>query len=403
MKTIDITQARALILDSQLLSSAHRLKGKKGTLETIQHLGYIQIDTLSVVARAHHHVLRTRVSNYQVEHLKELEEQDRQVFEYWAHAASYLPMKDYRFTLPRKNTIGNGDGFWYEKQPKQMNYILDRFKAEGPLMSRDFKEKVEKKTGSVPVWSSNPTRRALQQLFMEGTIMVQSRKGFQKVFDLTERVLPSNIDQSMPSKTEYLEYLILRDIRAHRLIKARDIAYLIRYIKVDLKAKIKEMLKEGLIEEVYVNNQGGEPYLSLPNTIEPLLQSIKLSNTLKILSPFDNLIIQRKRTSELFNFNYTLECYVPAAKRVVGYFSLPLLWNDRFVGQIDAKVDRKTQTLFIKNLVLEEKTRLTKKLQIAFFKALNEFSSFNACTSIKLPATIKSLFSNELLIKYQIE
>ena len=262
MKTLDIKEARALILESQLLHNKSKLKGPEGTLQAIRQLGYIQIDTLSVVARAHHHVLKSRVSDYDNSYLRALDEEQRQVFEYWAHAASYLPMDDYRFTLPRKTSIGNGDGFWYERQPKLMTYILDRIRAEGPLMSRDFAQPEGKKSSSAPVWSSNPIKRALQQLFMEGQLMVQARKGFQKVYDLKERVLPSTVDQSMPSLEEYLDYLILRDIKAHRLIKGRDIGYLIRKIKPDLKARLKALTLSGQIEEVQIKGHAGEPYFA---------------------------------------------------------------------------------------------------------------------------------------------
>ena len=195
-------------IQKQMLSSDLILKGKEDTLKAIEHLGYIQIDTLSVVTRAHHHVLGSRVKDYKKQYLKSLEEKDRQVFEYWAHAASYLPMKDFRFTLQRKDNIGKGDGFWYEKNPKLMRYILDRIKAEGPLMSRDFKKSEPKKTSTIPVWSANPVKRALHQLFMEGKIMVSHRKGFQKVYDLTERVLPPDVETKKPGKKEYLEYSI---------------------------------------------------------------------------------------------------------------------------------------------------------------------------------------------------
>lgn len=388
MRILDIKQARALVLQSQLLNPDFSRKGKEATLEAIEHLGYVQIDTLSVVARAHHHVLRSRITDYQADYLKALEEEERKVFEYWAHAASYLPMKDYRFSLPRKTSIGSGDGFWYEKQPKLMNYILDRLKAEGPLMSRDFKNPEKKKKTTVPVWSSNPMKRALHQLFMEGQIMVQSRKGFQKVFDLTERVLPDHVNRALPSREEYIDYLILRDIRAHRLIKGRDIGHLIKNIKPALKERLKAMVLAGQIEAIQVKGQEGEHYYALPEMLDHIPKVH--ANQLKILSPFDNLLIQRRRTEELFDFKYTLECYVPAAKRIVGYFSLPLLLGTNFVGQMDAKVDRKTKILWIKNLVWEPKIKPTKKLEQAFRKAIKAFAKFNDCGRVELIPALKN-------------
>ena len=394
LKTLDIQEARALILQSQLLDHKTKLKGKQDTLKVFEQLGYIQIDTLSVVARAHHHVLSTRVSDYKHSYLKSLDEEDRAVFEYWAHAASYLPMRDYRFTLTRKAEIATGNGFWYKKKPKLMAYVLDRIRDEGPLMSRDFKNPHPKPSSSAPVWSSNPIKQSIHQLFMEGKIMVQSRKGFQKVYDLTERVLPDDVDRSVPSQEEYMRYLILRDIRAHRLIKARDMAYLVKNIKSDLKSTLGKMITDGAIEEVQIKGQQ-HSYFALPESIEqiPSLNTTKM----RILSPFDNVLIQRRRTEELFDFKYTLECYVPAPKRVVGYFSLPLMMGTRFVGQMDAKVDRKTDTFWIKNLVWEKKVRPSKKLHRSFSKAVWDFARFNGCTSIEVQSDLKKLLHPQLL------
>lgn len=388
MITLDLKEARALVLQQQLLHPKASFKGKTDTFKAIEHLGYIQIDTLSVVARAHHHVLGTRIKDYKEDYLKSLEEEDRLVFEYWAHAASYLPMKDFRFTMHRKHNIGKGDGFWYEKNPKLMQYILDRIRAEGPLMSRDFKSEEPKPKSTAPVWSSNPIKRALHQLFMEGQLMVSRRKGFQKTYDLAERVLPSNIDTSVPSKQEYLEYLIERDVRAHGLIQAREIGHLIKGVKPDIRQLIGTMVKSGKLIEVKIKPKEGYTFYSTSEIIDSF-QGWSKSNRLRILSPFDNLLIQRDRTSTLFDFKYTLECYVPAAKRIVGYFSLPLLLDTTFVGQIDLKTDRKTKTLWIKNLVWEQKVKESKRLRSAFNKSLKTFADFNNCEKISVVPELK--------------
>ncbi len=196
MQKIDLKTARQFILSNQFDF------GKNPTTQAIiQHLGYVQIDTISVIQRTHHHVLWTRNPTYQIGEIQSLVK-EKKVFDYWAHAASYLPIEDFRFSLIRKNQVGEGDGLWYEKNPKNMKFILDRIKAEGPLMSRDFKK--EKIKSDTP-WVKSPINQALMQLFSEGKIMIVERQGFQKKFDLVERALPINGNTKMPTEKEYLK------------------------------------------------------------------------------------------------------------------------------------------------------------------------------------------------------
>ncbi|MBA2422263.1 MAG: winged helix DNA-binding domain-containing protein, partial [Chitinophagales bacterium] len=170
-KDISLSDARLIILQSQLLQPLSPIQGKNDALKTIEHLGYVQIDTLSVVERAHHHTLWSRVSDYQKNGLDELVEQ-KQVFEYWSHAASFLPMKDFRFSLVKKSFYINGKSHWFEQDKKVKRYVLSRIKREGPLQSKDFEADNDVK-GTWYYWK--PAKRALEQLFMEGKLMVSHR------------------------------------------------------------------------------------------------------------------------------------------------------------------------------------------------------------------------------------
>ncbi|MEL6866797.1 MAG: crosslink repair DNA glycosylase YcaQ family protein [Bacteroidota bacterium] len=381
--TIDQATARAFAIDQQNLAKPN--SGLKGTLAAIEQIGYVQIDTISVVQRAHHHVLWSRVSNYQAQFLKELEEKHRQVFEYWAHAASYLPMRDYRFSLVRKKAIAAGTGHWSEKDPRLMAYVRDRIRAEGPLMSRDFKKGKQKDKEAV--WSIPPVNRALRQLFMEGQLMVSGRKGFQKIFDLTERVLPEGVNQQMPSTAEYFDYLIQRDIGAHGLLLARDLGHLLRIDRKQLKNLLHQKVLDGQLTTLHIKGIEDGPFYALPEKINTFLDHPPRKK-LHLLSPFDNLIIQRKRLGELFDFQYLLECYVPEKKRKVGYFSLPLLWGKHFIAQLDLKADRKNKQLIIKQLVLEDHFRPSQQLGKAFRKLMKRFMLFNDCDKIVYSKTI---------------
>lgn len=376
---LSLKQTRAYIIKNQLLSGKPAYSGEAGTKQVIEQLGYVQIDTISVIARAHHHILYTRIPDYSADFLQAVEKK-RQVFEYWAHAASYLPMKDFRFSMVQMEKIKAGSGHWRKRDPKVMKWVYDQVRAEGPKMAKDFEK--EKKLSYDHPWGGHPVKQALQQLFMEGDLMITERRGFQKVFDLKERVLPNEVDTQLPTLKEYHKYLIRRDLSANGLMKAREIGHLITIPQKELSTILEELIESEDLVKVSIKGLEPDTYYALK---EPL-SSFEISRSnkqLKILSPFDNLVIQRKRMQNLFNFNYTLECYVTAAKRKVGYFSLPLLWGITFVGQIDLKVDRKKKVLYIKNLIWESTIKNKSKISSALIKALSKFSTFNDCLEIK--------------------
>jgi len=387
--TLSLKEAQKAILISQGINNEHKLghalglgKGAKSkaathqasTYQVIESLNYVQIDSISVVERAHHHSIWNRTENYDPIHLEQLLA-DKMIFEYWSHAAAYLPMHDYRYSLPRKNAIAKGDKHWFSKDKKSMAHVLARIKAEGPLQAKDFKDTRETKTGW---WDWKPAKKALEQLFMEGKLMVASRQGFQKVYDLTERILPPTIDTSTPSEEEYFQHLIINYLTANAIGTAQQITYLLKGLKTPIQKHCMQMLEEGLLINVTVNNQS---YFALPNVNNLLGQKLSRMKV-KILSPFDNFLIQRKRTKELFNYDYQIECYVPANKRKIGYFSLPLLWGSNFSGRMDVKMDRKLGILNILNLHLE--TEKANEFIIELKKTLNKFLSFNKGTSINV-------------------
>jgi uncharacterized protein len=376
---LSLKEAQSYIVNRQLLSGKSKYRGIEGTLAVMEQLGYVQIDTISVVARAHHHVLYTRVADY-AEPMLETLEQQRAIFEYWAHAASYLPMKDFRYTLFFKEKIKAGDGHWWARDKKWMKWVYDQIKAEGPQMGKDFQK--DKSLAFEHAWSFHPVSQALRQLFMEGAIMISGRKGFQKIYDLTERILPAKVDCRLPSEQEYYKYLILRDLKANGLMKAREIGHLVTIPKAIIDPLLRELVEEKVLAEIILKVPEPTTYFAIREDLIAFGKG-SVQKTLKILSPFDNLLIQRKRIQELFGFEYTLECYVPEAKRKVGYFSLPLLWGTDFIGQIDLKADRKTKVLQVKNLLWETTIKDRGRLIPALEKALVDFQSFNGCSSME--------------------
>ncbi len=381
---MEITQrnARKLFLKQQgLLRDNEFGRGKDATNKAIQRLSYVQIDTISVINRAHEHVLYNRVGNYNPTHLEQLV-QEREIFEYWSHAAAFLPFKDFRYSLP----IMKGFRNTRQCDPRLKAEVLARIRTEGPLQSRDFKDVSGRKRAGW--WEWKPAKQVLEHLFFSGELMVTRREGFQKVFDLTENVIPTTINTSEPTIEEWTRFMVLGMVHALGIATEFDIGYakpIIRRLskitlKEPLRVSISDLVDAGQLIEVTV--QGRTCY-----TTEQLLGILPLRSTrqsVRLLSPFDNVVINRKRTLELFDFDYLLECYVPAPKRKYGYFSLPLLYGDSFVGRLDAKAHRKHNQLQVNNLVLEPHVEVDDQLIQALASGIARFAHDHDCNSFAL-------------------
>lgn len=373
-------EARHLIIDSQGLNH------DSTPLEIVNQLGYVQIDTLSVAERAHHHVFHSRNLAYAKTNLEDLM-RTKQVFEYWSHAAAYLPIKDYRFSLIKKASYAKGAKHWFAKNEKMNRYVLDRVRVEGPLQSKDFKE-----TRDTPgLWYDyKPAKVALEQLFMEGKLMIKERINFQKVYDLTERVLPNDIDSSTPTPDEFCEYLIKTALQSQGVATLSEIGYLRKGIKPTLTKVINKLVRSGELVSLKIEGLDQE-YYSLPNANfnEP-------SDEVHILSPFDNLVIQRKRLLDLFEFEYQIECYVPEAKRKYGYYALPILYKDSFVARFDPKADRKIGIFSIKKLWFESDFIPDDEFYFKLSEKLKRFALFCGCDTIVVEKCSPNGYKKEL-------
>lgn len=378
MRKISLEEARQIALRSQGLAARDPFgTGAPGALAALEHMGYVQIDTISVVERAHHHVFWTRVSDFTPSALTLLVA-TRKAFEYWSHAAAYLPMRDFRFSLPRKRLYASGKHHWFTPTPeykRARRRVLARLKEGGPVSIRDFPRA---KKGASGWFERSPEKQALEQLFMEGVLMLSGRNGFEKNYELTERVLPPDVNDSLPTPREQAAHLILTALRAHGLARADEIAYLRRAdARALVEREARSLLKEGVLEEIFVEGQL-RPYFALAGWEK---HAGAVAEGARILSPFDNHVIQRRRMQELFAFDFTIECYLPAEKRRWGYFCLPVLDGTRFIGRLDAKADRARGVLELKALHAEEmkKGELRERLSAA----LPEFARFNGCSRIE--------------------
>lgn len=372
---LSVADARKLTLLSQWPPGA----SADSALAAIRHLGYVQIDTISVVARAHHHTLWNRARGYRPAHLERLLA-NQKIFEYWAHAAAYLPVEDYRFCLPRMRAIAGGRRHWYAPDRKMMKRVLQRITAEGALRARDFESAGEARAKPPAMWDWKPSKRALEQLFMEGELMVARRDGFSKVYDLTRRVLPSGVDTVPPSDAEYARFLARRFLRANGLGRAEEIAYLRSGMRALVAKCMQRMARRGGLVPVQVR---GRIYYALPEALA-LLERRLARARLRILSPFDNLLIQRERMRQLFDFDYRLECYTPAAKRMHGYFALPVLWGGELVARMDCKAERANRRLLVRNFVSEPRLQAKDAFTDALARELIRFAAFNGCEAVEV-------------------
>ena len=383
----DKGKLRRIALGQQgLLKQAPFGRGKGAVAKVVEQLGYVQIDTISVVERAHHHVLRSRVPNYRPGFLDQLQREGR-VFEHWYHAAAYLPMRDYRFALRRMQAFKNGEGSWERSSDRQlMARIRDRVRTEGPLKSRDFEDDRRSRGGW---WDWKPAKRALEQLFIEGELMITGRDGFQKTYDLPERALPPGVATEVPDLDEFAAYLVRNTLRSHGFATQKSFTHL--QPGAPLRKAVAQALADGVDQGRLKRLQTGDGSLWWADAELLERRAPPAPAAVCILSPFDNAVILRHRVNALFDFDYQIECYVKAEKRRFGYFCLPLLYRDRLVGRMDCKAHRASGELNIRQLHIERD--VDQGFFDAFAGAAADFADFNGCPEVTLsqchPARLK--------------
>lgn len=380
---LSIRDARRILLDSQgLLNPRAKWAGKAGALQAIEHLGYLQIDTINIIERTHHHVLFSRVKDYASAHLHGLQDEDRAVFEFWTHALSYVPVRDYRYYLPFMKDVRSGAMGWYNPRPTAwMKKVLARIEKEGPLGVSDFEERVRKRTH--PWGGTKVAKRVLERLKYEGALTVVSRRGFEKIYELTERALPKASAHLHPTPEEMHEYHVTRAERAFGIFSAENALHLRKKKTVAELARYIEKNRERLgFVPVRIEGSPTPRWMSRARLEKlPALRTLSAKKTAHLLSPFDPILIQRKVLSDFFGYDYTIECYVPAPKRKFGYFCLPILYGDEFVGRADCKAHRKEGVLEIISLHQESGVEDATTFARAFREEVERFARFNGCAN----------------------
>ncbi|WP_316821580.1 winged helix-turn-helix domain-containing protein [Pedobacter gandavensis] len=389
MEAITLTQlqARKIILEAAgLARKAQFGTGIEAVYRLIDHLGFVQLDTNYVVERAHHHVMAARIPDYEIEWLTELAGEGR-IYEYFSSDAGYLPMTDFRFSLPVKQAFETQGKAVSKSESNLMKQILDQVEREGAKMVGDFEN--DRSEASSGWWDWRPAKVALERLYFEGKLMISRSKSFQKVYDLPLNLVPDDIDLTMPSAEEYARFIICQTLTALGIASVKEMNWRSRRVKGNLvKKELEKMAQSGQVRMVTVEGLK-TPFFMLPN------QEIKvdLSNDVFILSPFDILNVFRHRLKDFFNFDYQIECFVPAPKRLYGYFSLPILAGDTFIARMDAKADRKQKLLIVQNIHFEA-IDLNEITIAQFIEALKAFVSFNQCRDITFKRSNNETYLN---------
>jgi uncharacterized protein YcaQ len=291
----------------------------------VEHLGYVQIDTINVIERCHHHILYSRIPAYRRVDLKQAQSADKSVFEYWTHALSYVPSRDFRYFMPLMREHKREGHRWYASvKPADTRKVMRLLKA-GPLTIRDIEDDVLKEKEHL--WHSRkPSKFALQLAFYTGALTVSERTGMLKTYDLMTRHFGWEKPPRPASAAEVAAYMLDRSLRAQGVVSLDSICHL----DAPSKAAVRRVI-EGRVRRKEL----------LPVALEGAGKQVH------ILSPFDPLIIQRKRTELIFGYGHKFEAYVPKDKRVYGYFALPVLVDDEIVAALDLKTDRQNKKLLM--------------------------------------------------------
>ncbi|HSB65974.1 MAG TPA: crosslink repair DNA glycosylase YcaQ family protein [Anaerolineales bacterium] len=404
-----LSAARTLALYAQGLV-APNISDTKPTREAIQkiveRLGCIQIDTLNLVQRSHYLVLWSRLGTYNPIDFDTLaySPEHRSLFEGWQRIASYIPLKDYRYQLPRMLRMreDHSEGFlrWFDKEGHAlMDMVLERIRTEGALRAADF-EYHGPRRGSW--WDWKPAKTALEYLFALGDLMITNRIHFQRVYDLTERVLPAWADTSAPSLEQRDRFWLVQAALALGIAQPNQLIGYNYYRRGEVRDALQALIKDGVLVSVDVRLANGEvlPYLVHRDSLEVLQQAadgILRAERTTFLSPFDNLWWAPGRDVQLWGFRQRLEAYTPSAKRVWGYFCLPILHKDRLVGRFDPKLERKEGLLRLKALYLEEGVAPDEELVSDVAYAMRDFMKFHQAKELVIEKSQPEEFWEKLL------
>lgn len=394
---LSLADARNLHLAAQgLLNKPRRRASLEDIPATISRMSLLQIDTINIVARSPYLVLFSRLGNYPAQWLDESLARG-ELMEYWAHEACFMPRSNFRLIRHRMlapEKMGwKYKNAWMQEHEAEIAQLIQHIHDKGPVRSADFEHS---RKGASGWWEWKPHKRHLEGLFTAGKVMVIERRNFQRVYDLTHRVMPDWDDErDLVSQTEAEIIMLDNSARSLGIFREQWLADYYRLKRPALAAWREARAEQQQIIAVHVEKLGN---LWLHVDLLPLLERAlagKLTATHSaVLSPFDPVVWDRKRAEQLFDFSYRLECYTPAPKRQYGYFVLPLLHRGQLVGRMDAKMHRQTGILEVISLWLQEGIKPTTTLQKGLRQAITDFANWQQATRVTLERCPQGLFTD---------
>lgn len=367
-------EARKIWLQAQRLDVAEPFgAGPAATPAAVAHLGYLQIDTINVIERCHHHILATRIPSYRRAHLHQAQSVDKTVFEYWTHALSYLPTDTLPFHVRQMRRNRSTRVAWFAKaSDNDLRRVLARIRTQGPLSIRDIDDDVRQEKDHA--WASRkPSKRALEAAFYKGLVTISRRAGMLKTYELLTRHFGLDRLPRGPSEMEVLNYRLDRALRSQGIVSVDSICHLeTAERKAAMRRLVDRRVREKALTPVHLEG-ARQPHWIRPETVGALPEPTQ--ELVHILSPFDPLIIQRKRLRLFFDYDHRFEAYVPKAKRVFGYFVCPVLIGDEIVAGLDLKTDRERGKLLVQSWTwVGRKASKERRRQVE--AALGKFEAF---------------------------
>jgi uncharacterized protein YcaQ len=330
----------------------------------------VQIDTINVVERCHHQILYTRIPDYQRSHLHRAQSVDKAVFEYWTHALSYVPTRDYRFFVRDMNQHWMDRSSWFGRVTSgDLRKVLMRIRRNGALTIRDIDDDVlVEKTHD---WGSRkPSKRALQLAFYRGTVTVSERKGMLKSYELASRHFGWDRPPRAATESEIREYLLDRALRAQGIVSLDSICHLDAGRKKAMRQLLAARVRRKELVPVEIEGAGRQEHWARPEALEGT--AAPDGGLVHILNPFDPLVLQRKRLQLFFGYAHRFEAYLPQKKRVFGYFAQPVLVGDEIPAVLDLKTDRARGKLLLQKWTWTGK----RSRKAAIEEALHRFERF---------------------------
>jgi uncharacterized protein YcaQ len=386
-ETISNRQARRFFIERQgLAEPPARRRGRQGLYEAVERLGFVQVDSINTVERAHHHILFARNQTYRRKDLARLVEKDRLLFENWTHDASVIPSAlfpywRHRFEHQRDYLRTRWkDHFGKEGFDDDLDRVRDHVAREGAVMARDF----EGDKPSTGWWDWHPSKAALEYLWRTGELAIARREGFQKVYDLAERVIPPDHFSATVSREEFVDWTCRSALERLGMGTRGEIA---AFWDLLSPAEVEAWLhaRHDELETLHIEPAGGgrpQAAHAFAGTAARIAQAAPPPARLRILSPFDPLLRDRRRAERLFGFFYRIEVFVPEAKRKYGYYVFPVMRGDAIVGRIDMKADRDADRLAVRAFWPEPRVRMSSALLAALDAELERMRRFSGVGAV---------------------